>query len=115
MLYKPLDRKAAREQLLFMSGKTHHLHSAVAIARNAKVLIRFVRSVSMTMRVLSETMIERYLDAAGDGIYASVGGYQLERTGIHLFSRIGGDQSTILGLPMVQTLDSLRKLELVVA
>jgi septum formation protein len=113
MLHKPVDRSAARAQLNFLSGKSHQLHSAVAIADNQRVRKSFVRSATMKMRTLSKAMIERYLDAAGEGIYSSVGGYQLERTGIHLFSRIGGDHSTILGLPMVQTLEALRKFGLV--
>ncbi|MGL4637975.1 MAG: Maf family protein [Beijerinckiaceae bacterium] len=113
-LHKPVDRESAKEQLLFLSGKTHHLHSAVAIVRNNKTLARFVGSAKLTMRSLSDDMIERYLDAAGNSIYQSVGGYQLERTGVHLFNRISGDHSTILGLPMVQTLSTLRKLKLVV-
>jgi septum formation protein len=58
-------------------------------------------------------MIDRYLDSAGATVLESVGGYQLERTGIHLFSRIGGDHSTILGLPMAQLLKRLRTLGLV--
>jgi septum formation protein len=113
MLHKPVDRAAAYAQLRFLAGKSHQLHAAVAIAQNGRISRSFVRSATMTMRDLSNAMIERYLDAAGDGIFSSVGGYQLERTGVHLFKRIGGDHSTILGLPMVQTLESFRQLELV--
>ncbi len=63
----------------------------------------------MTMRLLSEAMIEAYLAVAGPRILKSVGAYQLESVGIHLFERIDGDQSTIIGLPMMPLLAALRR------
>jgi septum formation protein len=113
MLHKPLDRQSAAEQLAFLSGKTHQLHSAVVIARNNKTVASFVGTAKLTMRKLTPAMIERYLDAAGSAVMDSVGGYQLERTGVHLFRRINGGHSTILGLPMLETLAQLRALGLV--
>jgi septum formation protein len=113
LMHKPADRQAAAEQLAFLSGKTHHLHSAVVIARTNKTVASFVGSAKLTMRKLSPGMIERYLDAAGAAVLESVGGYQLERTGVHLFRRVTGDHSTILGLPMIETLAQLRTLGLV--
>jgi septum formation protein len=62
----------------------------------------------MTMRELSEDTIEAYLDAVGDAVMASVGAYQLEGLGVHLFSRIEGDHFTILGLPLLPLLAFLR-------
>ncbi|MFM9975678.1 MAG: Maf family protein [Beijerinckiaceae bacterium] len=112
-LHKPLDRSSAAQQLAFLSGRTHLLYSATCIALDHQIVASFVGTAKLTMRKLSAQMIERYLDAAGESVLASVGGYQLERTGMHLFSRIGGDHSTILGLPMLQLLDQLRKLGLV--
>ncbi len=113
MLHKPVDRQSAAEQLAFLSGKTHVLHAAVVIARTNKTVASCVGSAKLTMRKLSPAMIERYLEGAGKTVQESVCGYQLERTGIHLFRRIAGEQSTILGLPMLKTLAELRKLGLV--
>jgi septum formation protein len=62
----------------------------------------------MTMRALTEREIAAYIDEAGDAITASVGAYQLERTGVHLFERIEGDHFTILGLPLLPLLGFLR-------
>ena len=62
----------------------------------------------MTMRELSEDAIEAYLNAVGDAATASVGAYQLEKLGVHLFSRIDGDHFTILGLPLLPLLAFLR-------
>jgi septum formation protein len=115
LLHKPLDRKAAREQLRYLQGRTHQLYSAVAIALNHQTVATFVGIAKLTMRKLSDEMIDCYLDAAGMSVMESVGGYQLEKTGIHLFSKISGEQSTILGLPMLETLRRLRKLELVIS
>jgi septum formation protein len=112
-LHKPINRAAAFEQIAFLSNRTHQLHSAVAIVFDQKTVARFVGTASLTMRDLSPEMIERYLDAAGETVTTSVGGYQLERMGIHLFLKTTGDQSTILGLPMLKTLAAFRKLELV--
>jgi septum formation protein len=114
LLHKPIDRGQAFEQLAFLSAKTHHLHAAVVIARSGKTVESFVGTAKLTMRKLSPGMIERYLDTAGSAVTESVGGYQLERLGVHLFRRIAGDHSTILGLPMFETLAAFRKLGLVV-
>jgi septum formation protein len=60
------------------------------------------------MRALTDAEIRHYLEAAGDDALASVGSYQLEGLGIHLFERIEGDYFTILGLPLLFLLRELR-------
>ena len=62
----------------------------------------------MTMRGLSDEEIRTYLDAAGDAVTTSVGAYQLEGLGVHLFDHIEGDHFTILGLPLMPLLAFLR-------
>ena len=106
---KPVDRDSAREQLRTLSGQTHELHSAVALARNGRVLFSKVETARLTMRALSEEFLDRYLDTAGEAVMASVGGYQLEGLGSQLFERIEGDYFTILGLPLFALLDFLRR------
>jgi septum formation protein len=113
LLHKPGSRAAAASQLMLLSGKTHELHSAVVIVKNEQTVISLVGTATLTMRRLTKGMIERYLDAAGPSVMESVGGYQLEKTGIHLFSAVSGSQSTILGLPMLETLSELRRFGLV--
>ena len=105
---KPADRAAARAQLMDMRGKPHELHSAVAVCRNGAVTFGHVAVARLTMRAFSEAFLERYLDEAGTNVTASVGAYQLERTGIHLFEQIEGDHFTILGLPLLPLLGHLR-------
>jgi len=106
---KPVDRATAREQLQTLAGKTHELHSAVAVARDGRVLFSHVDTAKLTMRALSEPFVDAYLDAAGEAVMASVGGYQLEGLGSHLFERIEGDYFTILGLPLFALLSFLRR------
>ncbi len=106
---KPADRASARAQLLVLRGKTHELHSAVALCRNGALTFGHVAVARLTMRDFSESFLERYLDAAGDAATASVGAYQLERSGIHLFDTIEGDHFTILGLPLLPLLAHLRR------
>ena len=105
---KPAGRAAAREQLRALSAKPHELHSALVLMRDRELLLEHVGVARLTMRSLSDGFLDRYLDAAGEAATASVGGYQLEGTGIHLFKRIEGDYFTILGLPLLPLLSFLR-------
>jgi septum formation protein len=105
---KPAGRAQAAEQLHALAGGTHELHSAVAVARDGKILFSDVTSARMTMRNLSEAEIDGYLDEAGEAVTSSVGAYQLEGLGVHLFERIEGDHFTILGLPLLPLLAFLR-------
>jgi septum formation protein len=106
---KPRDRAGAREQLIVLAGKTHHLHSAVAVARDGNVLFDATDTASLTLRDLSGSFLDRYLDTAGRAVLESVGAYQLEKIGVHLFDRIEGDHFTILGLPLLKLLVFLRQ------
>jgi septum formation protein len=105
---KPASRGQAAEQLRALAGESHELYSAVAVARDGKILFEKVAIARMTMRPLIETEIDAYLDAAGVAVTSSVGAYQLEGLGVHLFDRIEGDHFTILGLPLLPLLAFLR-------
>lgn len=109
---KPAGRAQAREQLRTLAGHSHELHSAVAVAQGGKILFEDVAVARMTMRRLSENEIDAYLDAAGEVVATSVGAYQLEGLGIHLFEHIDGDHFTILGLPLLPLLAFLRSAKL---
>jgi septum formation protein len=106
---KPADRAAARAQLRALSGRTHELHSAVAFVQDGAVLFEYVGVARLTMRALSDRFLDFYLDAVGNDACASVGAYQIEGLGIHLFERVDGDYFTILGLPLLAALDFLRR------
>ena len=105
---KPAGRAQAAEQLRALAGQSHELYSAVAVARDGKILFADVAVAHMTMRGLSESEIDAYLEEAGEAVTTSVGAYQLEGLGVHLFERIEGDHFTILGLPLLPLLAFLR-------
>jgi septum formation protein len=105
---KPAGRAQAAEQLRALTGHGHELHSAVAVMRDGQILFEAVMLARMTMRPLGEAEIEAYLAEAGAAVTTSVGAYQLERLGVHLFERIEGDHFTILGLPLLPLLSFLR-------
>jgi septum formation protein len=105
---KATDRAAARAQLLLLRGQTHVLHSAIVLVREGAVLFEHVSTARLTMRRFSDAFVDRYLDTVGAAALHSVGGYQLEGVGIHLFDRIEGDHFTILGLPLLPLLGFLR-------
>ena len=106
---KPKDRGQALEQLRTLAGRRHELHSAVAVAHDGTIAFAHVAVADMTMRPLNDTEIATYLDEAGDAVaMSSVGAYQLEGPGVHLFEQIDGDHFTILGLPLLPLLGFLR-------
>ena len=101
---KPPTLVAAREQLKALGGRTHELVSAVVVARNGARLWHTTETGRLTMRPLSEAFLDAYLARAGEAVCASVGAYQLEGLGAHLFSRIDGDYFTVLGMPLLPLL-----------
>ena len=105
---KPAGRAQAAEQLRALAGGSHELHSAVAVARDGQILFEGAAVARMTMRQLGEPEITAYLDEAGEAVTSSVGAYQLEALGVHLFEHIAGDHFTILGLPLLPLLAFLR-------
>jgi septum formation protein len=109
---KPTGRAQAKEQLSALAGHRHELHSAVAVASDGRILFEEVAVARMTMRRLTEADIDSYLDEAGEVVTSSVGAYQLEGLGIHLFEHIEGDHFTILGLPLLPLLGFLRSAKL---
>lgn len=106
---KSATRAEARQQLARLAGRTHTLHSAVAVARDGEILWSHLATATLTMRALSEAEIEAYLDRVGDDALGSVGVYQVEGEGIRLFDTIDGDFFTILGLPLLPLLTFLRR------
>jgi septum formation protein len=106
---KPADRNQALAELRTLSGREHMLHSAICLTRGNAVLFETVENAHMKMRRLSEPFLTVYANTAGAGLTASVGAYQVEGLGIHLFERIAGDHSTILGLPLIPLLAFLRR------
>jgi septum formation protein len=105
---KPVDQEAGRAQLERLSGRTHHLVSGAALARDGALLWSGFSDARLTMRPLSADFIALYLREAGDAPLSSVGGYQYEGLGAHLFARVDGTDRTVFGLPLLIVLEALR-------
>lgn len=104
---KPPSPEAARKQLLALRSQTHELFSSVVVARGGARLWHWNERARLTMRNFSEPFLDAYLARAGEAVTSSVGAYQLEGVGAHLFSRVDGDYFTILGLPLLPLLSYL--------
>lgn len=108
VFHKPADMEGARRHLLKLSGKAHHLNSAVVLVRDGETLWRHVGVARLTMRHLDPAFIGRHLSHVGDKALSSVGAYQIEGQGIQLFEQVDGDYFTIVGLPLIPLLAALR-------
>jgi septum formation protein len=109
IMSKPDSMETARRELLDLSGKSHTLHTSVAVATNGETIWATTEIATLTMRKLSPEFIGRYLATAGEEVLNSVGAYQIESIGIQLFDKIDGDYFVILGLPLIPLLDTLRR------
>jgi len=105
---KPDGLKGVRGHLKRLMGKDHTLHAAVCAVRGGEVIWHHNSSASLRMRTLSGAFIEHYVESVGASACQSVGAYEMEGMGPHLFSRIDGDFFDILGLPLLPVLAFLR-------
>ena len=108
MLDKPVDQADAIAHLKLLSGSKHKLFSAAVIAEQGQAIWRHIDIATLSVRPLSDTFIEHYVETEWDNICYCVGCYEIEGRGAQLFSAIQGSQFTIVGLPLLHLLDYLR-------
>ena len=100
IISKPKDRNEALEILRNLNGKTHHLISSVCISQNGSMIWNYTDKASLTMKQMTEDELIRYLDKISDEALFAYNVYQIEGEGRSLFSKIDGDEDTIMGLPV---------------
>jgi septum formation protein len=113
IVHKCRDFDEASRSLAALSGKTHRLISSFCVARSGQSLVVDSDHADLRMRPLDPVTISRYLDCVGTSAFESVGAYQVEGLGAHLFDRIEGEHSVVLGLPVLRLLAWLRRENLI--
>ena len=109
IFHKATSIDEAKETLRSLRGQAHFLNSAVCLVQDGMVLWSDVSRACMQVRDFSDAFLAGYLERNGPAILSSVGCYQLEGEGVHLFDAIAGDYFTILGLPLLPLLAALRQ------
>ncbi len=100
IISKPNDRAEALNILEKLNGKTHQLISSVCISRGGSMIWNYTEKASLTMKQMSEKELKSYLAKISDEVLYAYNVYQIEGEGRSLFSRIEGDEDTIMGLPV---------------
>ena len=100
IISKPNDRAEALEILEKMNGKTHQLISSVCVSRGGSMIWNYTDKASLTMKNMTFLELENYLKKISDKDLYAYNVYQIEGEGRNLFSKIEGDEDTIMGLPV---------------
>ena len=107
LISKPKDREEALKILKKLNGKTHHLISSVCISKNGSMIWNYTDKAALTMKDLSDKELKEYLFKIKDEALYAYNVYQIEGEGRSLFSKIQGDEDTIMGLPVKKIKDYL--------
>ena len=111
IISKPNNRTEALKILEKFNGKTHQLVSSICISRGGSMIWDYTDKASLTMKNMSFIELEAYLRKISDGALYAYNVYQIEGEGRNLFSKIEGDENTIMGLPVKQIKEYLNRLE----
>ena len=111
LISKPKSRESALDILKKLNGKKHQLISSVCISKNGSMIWNHTDSSTLTMKKLNLDEIKSYLSKIKDEVLYAYGVYQIEADGRSLFSKIEGDEDTIMGLPVKQIKEYLNQLK----
>ena len=100
IISKPSDRNEALNILKKLNGKKHHLISSVCISKNGSMIWNYTDKAALTMKKMSDEELKKYLNKISDEALYAYNVYQIEGEGRSLFSKIEGDEDTIMGLPI---------------
>jgi|TARA_B100000787_G_C16117707_1_gene261161 septum formation protein len=102
IISKPNNRIEALKILKKLNGKTHQLISCVCISKGGSMIWNLTDKASLTMKNMTSKELEEYLKKIPDDILFAYNVYQVEGEGRKLFSKIEGNEDTIMGLPIKQ-------------
>jgi septum formation protein len=111
LVSKPKNREEALKILKKLNGRTHHLISSVCISKNGSMIWNYTEKAALKMKYMTNQQLKEYLFKIKDEVLYSYNVYQIEGEGRSLFSKIEGDEDTIMGLPVKKIKDYLRNLE----
>ena len=111
LISKPTNKKEALTILQKLNGQKHQLISSVCISKNGSMIWNFTDTSTLTMKQLNLDEIKSYLAKIKDKELYAYGVYQIEADGRFLFSKIEGDEDTIMGLPVKQIKEYLNTLK----
>ncbi len=109
VISKPKDRKEALKILKNLNGKSHNLISSVCISKNGGMIWNYTDKAILTMKTMTDEMLEEYLSKISDKDLYAYNVYQIEGLGRNLFSNIEGNENTIMGLPVEKIKEFLRQ------
>tara|TARA_B100000287_G_C20572882_1_gene757306 strand:+ start:334 stop:927 length:594 start_codon:yes stop_codon:yes gene_type:complete len=108
IISKPKNREEALKILEKLNGKQHYLISSVTIAKNGSMIWNHTDKAKLTMKKFSLDELREYLSKISDTALYSYNVYQIEGEGRSLFSKIEGDENTIMGLPIKKIKEYLK-------
>ena len=100
LISKPENREEAFNILKKLNGKKHYLISSVCISKNGSMIWNYTDKAELTMKKLTDNDLKEYLSKITDEALYAYNVYQIEGEGRNLFSKIEGDENTIMGLPI---------------
>ena len=110
LISKPIDREEAFLILKKLNGKKHYLISSVCISKNGAMIWNHTDKAILTMKNFSDDDLKIYLSKISDEALYSYNVYQIEGEGRNLFSKIEGNENTIMGLPVEKIKEYLNKI-----
>ena len=111
IISKPSNRYEAMEILKKLNGKKHYLISSVCISKSGSMIWNYTDKAALTMKKMSDTELKEYLSKIKDEVLYAYNVYQIEGEGKNLFSKIDGDEDTIMGLPVKKIKEYLNNIE----
>ena len=111
LISKPENREEAMQILRKLNGKSHLLNSSVCISKNGSMIWNYTDKAKLTMKNFTEDELKNYLNKISDEALYAYNVYQIEGEGRHLFSKIEGNENTIMGLPIDKIKDYLKNYE----